>query len=148
LNSGQSQGFTIIELVIVMAIIGLLAGIAMPAFQDYTQQGRIAEAASLLTHSATQLENHYLETRQYGDVAGNCPPVTTSTEYFDIACSLPNGNNQQYNLTATSTGKLSQTKTITLSLNEQGTRSTELLVGTNPPKQFPCWLLSSTGVCR
>ena len=47
------QGFTLIELMIVVAIIGILAAIAIPAYQDYTQRAQVGEAFSIVSSAKT-----------------------------------------------------------------------------------------------
>jgi type IV pilus assembly protein PilA len=55
------QGFTLIELMIVVAIIGILAAIAVPAYQDYTIRSRVSEAASLAGAVRTAIDVAYSE---------------------------------------------------------------------------------------
>ena len=67
------QGFTLIELMIVVAIIGILAAIALPAYQDYTVRGRVSELAVMASSmKATVTEN----VANLGSImAGSCKGV-------------------------------------------------------------------------
>jgi type IV pilus assembly protein PilA len=56
------QGFTLIELMIVVAIIGILAAIAIPAYQDYTIRSQVSEGLSLAAAAKTAIAETYLNT--------------------------------------------------------------------------------------
>lgn len=62
------KGFTLIELMIVVAIIGILAAIAVPAYQDYTIRSRVSEAASLAGAVRTAIDVTFSEGFQLGSI--------------------------------------------------------------------------------
>ena len=53
------QGFTLIELMIVVAIIGILAAVAIPAYQDYTKRAHVTEGLSLASSAKTAMTEFY-----------------------------------------------------------------------------------------
>lgn len=62
------RGFTLIELMIVVAIVGILAGIAYPSYMDHVRKGNRAKAQAFLMDVAQRQQNHLLVHRQYAEI--------------------------------------------------------------------------------
>ena len=135
------QGFTLIELMIVVAIVGILAAIALPAYQDYTVRAKISEGLASAAACKTSVAEYAANKGSLpGDItAAGC--VTQATKYV---ASLDVGANGVITVTTSATSELptdAQTKTLTLTPNTalvnnavtQWTCST----GTLPPKYVP-----------
>jgi prepilin-type N-terminal cleavage/methylation domain-containing protein len=67
----NNKGFTLIELMIVVAIIGILAAIAIPQFSSYRQRAQDSAAKSTLKNMATAQEDYYVQYETYTNVPGN-----------------------------------------------------------------------------
>lgn len=111
------KGFTLVELMIVVAIIAILASIAYPAYQDQVQKARRADGTSTLLDIASKLERYHSEFGSYTanlgtgnaglgfDAAANTNTTSSSEGYYQISIVLPAGN-QTFTLTADAAGSI------------------------------------------
>lgn len=118
----RARGFTILELMVAVAIVGILAAVALPSYTDYLRRGRLPEAFTFLSNYQVRMEQHYQDFRAYGsgstcapDSAGNSKIVAapTGVKYFTFSCSLTDSG-QGYLLTATGTTALGSAHVYTL----------------------------------
>jgi len=80
------KGFTLIEVMIVVAIVAVLAAIALPNYADYIKRGKIIEATSALSDLRTRYEQWYLDNRTYVGGCAVIKPVVNTVRAFDIDC--------------------------------------------------------------
>jgi type IV pilus assembly protein PilE len=94
-------GFTLIELMITVVIVGILASVAWPSYQSYLQRSRRADAQSLMLAIANKQQQYLLDARQYTDVLG-AGGLAMAQQSWD--CSLDASKtcaNTFYNITVT-----------------------------------------------
>ena len=98
----KQQGFTLIELMIVVAIIGILAAVAIPSYRDYTARAQMSEALSLLSGFKTGLAEYHqsegsfntsLKATQFGaTISGkyvsNIELKNASADYIDVVATM------------------------------------------------------------
>jgi type IV pilus assembly protein PilE len=82
----RSTGFTLIELMITVAIVGILAAIAYPSYTEYVKRTHRAEIASLLTEQAQALERYYSRVTPTATYVG--ATVSGGNSYYAIASTL------------------------------------------------------------
>lgn len=94
------QGFSLVELIVVVAIVGILASIAIPSYNNYTLRSRRTEGKMTLLKAQAVFEQFYTQNNTY---VGAPPTVSLpSTTYYSYATSNVSANG--YTITATATG--------------------------------------------
>jgi type IV pilus assembly protein PilA len=89
MNSKRMSGFTLIELMIVVAIVGILAALAIPAYQDYVARAQVSEAFSLIDGQKTAVAE---ACQTNGDCTGSNPGSPAAAgKYVDLAAADANG---------------------------------------------------------
>lgn len=143
----KSTGFTLIEVMITVAIIGILAAVAIPAYTDYVTRSKIPEATSALASMRVRLEQFYQDNRNYGSDAANCGVAVPAAGNFTYACTeAATNNNQTYLITATGVAARGMNG-FTYTIDQAGNRRTTTVPagwGTGP---IACWVVKKGGEC-
>lgn len=134
LPSRSAHGFTLIELMIVVAVVGILMAVAVPAYNDSVRKGRRGQAKADLMELAQILERHYTVHGSYIDNRGGdstdpgddfALPITQSPktgDAFYVLAANPR-TATTYTLTATPQGGQAEDRCGTLSITHTGQKS-------------------------
>ena len=104
-----NQGFTLIEILIVIVIIGILASVALPAYQDSIKKSKRADAKGALLSLANAMERYFTTNGTYTDadaatIFSDQVPVDGGTAYYTL--SIPDNDGTSYTLRATPTNSM------------------------------------------
>jgi len=108
----RQSGMTLMELMIVVAIIGILMSIAVPGYREYMRRGAVEEGLATLSSTRTAMEQYFLDNRTYVGA-----PDPSDTKEFAITVA---GDANSYTLTATGSGRVAG---FVYTLDETGART-------------------------
>jgi type IV pilus assembly protein PilE len=152
----KQRGFTLIEMLIVVAMVAILAAIALPNYRDYVTRGRLVEAVGGLADARVKMEQYFQDNRSYptGCVVAPAAPGANDVQlqalkYFTLSCS--NLAADTYTVTADGNAggpmdgfsyTIDQQNSKTSSFS--GTGASEGWTAASPNN---CWVIRKGGIC-
>lgn len=136
------RGFTLIEVMIVVAIVAILAAVALPAYSEYVMRSRLPEAQGALSTGRVRAEQWFQDQRTFTGFA--CPANTSFWTYS--GCGAAAGSNT-YTITATGQGAMAG---FVFTIDQNNTRQTTgTPAGWAPAAGVPvnCWVVRKGGSC-
>jgi type IV pilus assembly protein PilE len=126
-NEGQTMkresGFTLIEVMIAVVIIGILAAIAFPSYREYILRGQRTEGVALLSEGAARQERYYAQNNTYADDVAKLNMAANSTNDL-YTLSVASASATAYTLTATAINRQADdARCGNLGLNQAGVRT-------------------------
>lgn len=137
----NNNGFTLIELMITVAILSIIAAVAYPSYSSYMQRGKIIEATVVLSDYRVKMEQYYQDNRNYGTANGSCGITLPTNKYFSITCLVGN-TNQTYIATATSNASMGTIGDYIFTIDDGNSKQTTKFKGSTVSKT--CWLVKGS----
>lgn len=151
----RSTGFTLIEIMVVVAIVGILAAIAIPNYSDSVVRSKVTEATTTLADLRVRMEQAYQDNRTYSDSvdATKCSSMVTipAQKYFKFECEITKDSGGQafvWKATSTSdTGNLGANNFI-YTIDQSDVKQTLAVKGTTYAAGTRlCWISAPAAKC-
>lgn len=146
----SNRGFTLIEVMIVVAIIAILASVAMSSYSDYVMRAKITDATAGLSDLRVRMEQSFQDNRSFLNLAGPIPtpntrcgavlPVSRSTDNFSFSCVA---TATTYTITATGQNAMAG---FSYTVDESNVRQTTG-AHTGWATSASCWVTTKAGPC-
>jgi type IV pilus assembly protein PilE len=145
----RARGFTLLELMIAVAVMAILAAIALPSYTDYITRSKLTEAHQVLSDLRVKQEQTFQDNRTYS--AALCAPSGADAQqvkYFTFACpAAPSATS--FTIEATGQNDLAGIK---FSVNENNVRTTTVTAGSKMANKgyvgnANCWVTKKGGQC-
>jgi type IV pilus assembly protein PilE len=147
----NDAGFTLIEVMITVAVVAILAAVALPNYFDYVTRSRIVEAKTNLADMRTRLEQYFLDNRVYptacipsasGPAGTGNIYLPASQKFFDVTCTAMSPT--AYTVTAAGVGSMTGFAYTVKETNER--KTTGLPAGWSGLNTL-CWVSRKSGEC-
>jgi len=142
----SARGYTLIEIMVTIAIIGILASIAIPYYGDYTIRAKIPDATSNLAAKRVLMEQYFQDNHTYVG-APACNNDTTSSKYFTFSCPVAATVNT-YTITATGNNPGTMAG-FSYTIDQSNNKASAIV---SPAKlswnsNNTCWIVNTGGQC-
>jgi type IV pilus assembly protein PilE len=143
----RGAGFTLIEVMIVVAIVGVLAAIALPNYADYVKRSKIIEATSALSDVRVRYEQYFLDQRRYGGACADfkLKGAWPQPKAFTITC--PTETDIAYTLKATGNAAEGMSG-FEYEIDQANVKKSNITAtGWSNPSVNNCWTIRKDGSC-
>ena len=138
-----TRGFTLIEVMVVAAIIAILAAVALPSYNEYVLRSRLVEGTNVLSTMRAQMEQYFQDNRTYAATGAFTPPCQTAQAAGTFTVSCPTAPTATaYMITAAGSGL---TSAFTYTVDQQGVRATT--ASSWGHTSTACWLMKRSDAC-
>jgi type IV pilus assembly protein PilE len=144
-----AKGFTLIEILMVVALIGILAAIAIPSYNGYIIRGKLVDATTQLSDVRIKLEQHFQDNRAYNYADGTVtPPIVSpcpaATKFFTFTCA-PTATTYLVTAASKANQGLGAAGDYTYTINESNVKATTKFAGQS--SSAACWLMKKGDSC-
>jgi len=155
-RTARPAGFTLIEVMIAVAIVGILTAIALPSYRNYVIRGKLVAGTNALANMRAQMEQYYQDNRTYATVSAptivtpcvaNAVVASNGTP-FNVGCSATSDvpTATTYTLRATGTGTVAGAVYTVDQANNMATVSFPTAWGSVPANNA-CWIMRKGDTC-
>ena len=145
MNIDSVRGFTVLETMIVVAIVAILAAVAVPSYAGYVKRAYILEAVARLSDAREQMETYFQDARSYVDGSGGCgvaAPSPGAGDAFALTCTA---TATAYVYTASGLATKGMDAFV-FTIDQNGARVT-VSVPTGWVRAADCWTIRADGFC-
>lgn len=128
---GRAAGFTLIELMITVAVIAILAAIALPSYQEYVRKSRRADAQAFMSEVVARQQHFLLDRRSYAVSITDAPGINglgmtipaNVSSFYTVTVATNNAGQPTFVITGLPTGSQASEKCGTLTIDQRGSKT-------------------------